>query len=144
MKKLSILFLLIGLALAVTPVASQDSAFKVIVHNDNPSTAIPASQVAKLFLKQATSWSHGGKVAPVDQSESASARVSFSDQVLKRSVAAVESYWQQQIYSGRAVPPVKVGSDAEAVAFVKSNSGAIGYVSGGADTSGVKVVATNG
>lgn len=136
-----LLLLLILLASAAT---SQTASFKVIVNSENPTTALPPSQVSKLFLKQMTSWSHGGKVAPVDQSEAARARVSFSDQVLNRTVSAVESYWQQQIYSGRAVPPVKVGSDSEVLAFVKSNPGAIGYVSGGADTSGVKVVAING
>lgn len=143
MRKQLILATLLAITCFAQVLTAQQAAFQVVVHPDNPSTSLPGSQVAKLFLKQSTSWSHGGKVAPVDQSESAGVRTSFSDEVLNRTVAAVESYWQQQIYSGRAVPPVKVGSDAEVVAFVKANPGAIGYVSASASTSGVKVLAVN-
>jgi len=52
----------------------------------------------------------------------------------------VKSYWQQQIFSGRDVPPVEKSSDAQVVAFVKQNPGAIGYVAEGTDTAGTKVV----
>jgi hypothetical protein len=48
-------------------------------------------------------------------------------------VSAVESYWQQAIFSGRSVPPLEKASDAEVLAFVRANPGAVGYVSGGAD-----------
>ena len=140
MNKISIPLLLLTLICVVPMLSAQEATFQVIVHPDNPTTTLPASQVAKLFLKQVTSWSHGGKVQPVDLDESAPARIAFSEEILGRSVAAVESYWQQQIYSGRSVPPVKVRTDAEVVAYVKANPTAIGYVSRGASTDGVKIV----
>ena len=68
------------------------------------------------------------------------ARAAFSEAVIGRSVGAIEIYWQQQIFSGKEVPPATKSSDDDMVAFVKSNPGAIGYVSGGASTAGVKVV----
>ena len=48
---------------------------------------------------------------------------------LGRSVSAVRAYWQQQIFSGRNVPPVERPSDAEVLTFVKEHPNAIGYVS---------------
>ena len=55
-------------------------------------------------------------------------------------ISAIESYWRQQIYSGRGVPPPVKATDADVVAFVAANPGGIGYVSAAADTAGVKVV----
>jgi hypothetical protein len=65
----------------------------------------------------------------------------FCEEVLSRSVAAVKSYWQQLIFSGRAVPPPELDTDEEVVRYVAKYSGAIGYVSGASELSGVKVVA---
>ena len=52
----------------------------------------------------------------------------------------VQTFWQQQVYSGRSTPPVIKVSDAEVVAFVAANREAIGYVSAEAATPGVKTV----
>jgi hypothetical protein len=65
------------------------------------------------------------------------ARRNFSEIVLKRSVGAVRSYWQQRIFSGRDVPPPELDSETSVVAYVAKFPGAIGYVSGGAKLSGV-------
>jgi hypothetical protein len=51
---------------------------------------------------------------------------------LKRTVAAVRSYWQQRIFSGRDVPPPELDSDASVIAYVERTPGAVGYVSGDA------------
>jgi hypothetical protein len=64
----------------------------------------------------------------------------FSETVLARHVAAVRSYWQQQIFSGRDVPPVEKKNDAEVLEYVRTNRGAVGYVSEASPASGVKVV----
>ena len=66
--------------------------------------------------------------------------VRFSRDVLERDVASVRRYWAQQVFSGRGVPPPEVTSDAEVVKYVASHPGAIGYVAGGADLTGIKAV----
>ena len=61
--------------------------------------------------------------------------------MLHKSVSAVKSYWQQQIFSGRGVPPTERSTDSEVLAYVRSNPNAIGYVSSAAALGGsVKVV----
>jgi hypothetical protein len=60
--------------------------------------------------------------------------------VHEKRVAAVKSCWQQQIFSGRAVPPMEKAAESQILAFVKQNPGAVGYVSEAAETAGVRVL----
>lgn len=124
--------------MAATPVSAQ--GFKVIVNQGNATTELPSAVVTRLFLKQLAKFPDGGTAQPVDQAKSSATREVFTKEVLGRPLSGVESYWQQQIFSGKDVPPPSKPNDDEVIAFVKANPGAIGYVSGGANTSGVKVV----
>jgi ABC-type phosphate transport system substrate-binding protein len=134
---------LAALALVPAPEAAAPG-YKVVVASTNPVTAIDRGELAKVFLRNVTRWKDGREMAPVDQSGRSEVRTEFTRDVLEKAgmsrISAVESYWQQQIYSGRGVPPPVKASDAEVVAFVVANPGAIGYVSAAADTTGVKVV----
>ncbi|WP_053333997.1 hypothetical protein [Gemmatimonas phototrophica] len=135
-KTLAVAFM--AIALSAAPAAAQD--FKVIVNSANSTTDLPADVTAKLFLKQTTKFPNGTAAQPVDQAKTSPVRATFSKTVLGRAVSAVESYWQQQIFSGKDVPPPAKASDDDVVAYVKATPGAIGYVSAGASTAGVKVV----
>lgn len=114
--------------------------FKVIVNSANATASLSAAEASKIFLKESAKFPGGSAATPVDQGKASPTRAAFSKSVIGRTVAAVETYWQQQIFSGKEVPPATKSSDDEVVAFVKANPGAIGYVSGGASTAGVKVV----
>jgi ABC-type phosphate transport system substrate-binding protein len=129
---------LLAIVCSAAPALAQD--FKVIVNSANSTTDLPADVTAKLFLKQSTKFPNGTAAQPVDQAKTSPVRAAFSKTVLGRAVSAVESYWQQQIFSGKDVPPPAKSSDEDVVAFVKATPGAIGYVSAGASTGGVKVV----
>ena len=129
---------LVATVLAATPALAQD--FKVVVNSANSTTELTADAASKLFLKQSAKFPNGTPAQPVDLSKSSPVRASFSKAVHGRPVSAVESYWQQQIFSGKDVPPAAKSSDDEVIAFVKATPGGIGYVSAGAATAGVKVV----
>lgn len=120
--------------------AALAAGYKVIVNNANATSTLAKKDLSQLFMKKTAKWSDGTPVVAVDQTEKSSAREKFTQEVHGKSVAAVKSYWQQQIFSGRDVPPVEKSSDAQVVAFVKQNAGAIGYVGEAADTAGVRVV----
>ena len=49
---------------------------------------------------------------PVDQEKDALVREAFSNAILGRSPSQMESFWQQQIFWGKDVPPAKRKSDA--------------------------------
>lgn len=129
----------VALTLAIAPTFAQAQDVKVIVHTDNAVEAMTAAEVTKLFLKQVTKFPGGSAATPVDQK--GAVRTAFAKVILGRPAAAVDTYWQQQVFSGKDVPPTSKSSDDEVIAFVKANPGAIGYVSAGAAPAGVKVVA---
>jgi ABC-type phosphate transport system substrate-binding protein len=130
----------LGVALARPAVAA--GSFVVIVNAANPASHLDARQISDLFLKKVTTWPDGTKAAPVDLTDGAPARASFSQAIHHKSVPAVGVYWQKMIFSGREVPPPEKASPEEVVRFVKSRQGAIGYVPVGTELDpGVKVLA---
>ncbi len=119
-------------ALGAPPAAAQQGGYVVIVNESNSILALTTQELSKIFFKKAQRWPDGNDVVPVDLPEGAAVREAFSAAVHGKSVNAVRAYWQQQIFSGRAVPPTEKASDEQVVAFVRTTPGAIGYVSGGA------------
>jgi ABC-type phosphate transport system substrate-binding protein len=126
--------LVLALALLVTARPAAAQGFVLVVNAAGPASMSKAD-VSKIFLKKS------GQLIPVDQDKDAHVRSLFSKVVLGRPVTAVLSYWQQQIFSGGDAPPAEKASDAEVLAYVRSNPRAIGYVSAGAELgSGVQAV----
>ena len=120
-------------------------AFVVIVHADNPLRAIEREELSKIFLKRATKWPTGAVAAPVDLNAKQAIRAAFTKSVHGKSVNAVRAFWQQQIFSGRDVPPPEKGSDAEVLDYVKENPGAVGYVAASMPlVAGVKTISIEG
>lgn len=117
------------------------ASFKVVVHASNPVRSLSADQASKYFLKKVTRWNDGSEIEPVDLNDESQVRETFSETIHGKDVVSVKSYWQKMIFSGRATPPPELSSDAEVIAYVRSNPGAIGYVGGGAAVGdGVAVV----
>lgn len=117
--------------------------FRVIAHPENPARSIDREVLAKMFLKEVTRWDDGEAVHPVDLRGDSEVRSKFCDAIIRRSLAAVRSYWQQRIFSGRGVPPPEVESDAEAVRYVLKYRGSVGYVSAHADIGKAKTLTVN-
>lgn len=128
--------LLLALAAVLVPARRAAAQGFVVVTNAAGPAALSKDDLSRAFLKK------GSALVAVDQEKGAKVRDAFSRSVLGRPTTAVTSYWQQQIFAGRDVPPTEKGSDADVLAFVRGNAKAIGYVSAGADLgAGVKAVA---
>jgi ABC-type phosphate transport system substrate-binding protein len=136
-----LLFVLLALASRNRAWADTTPDFRVVVNPDNPSTALGRDFLSDAFLKRTTRWNDGETIRPVDQRPDSFVRRRFSDGVLQRSVAAVKSYWQQRIFSGRDLPPPELDSDDAVVSYVLKHRGAVGYVSGNAKLDRAKAVA---
>jgi ABC-type phosphate transport system substrate-binding protein len=137
MKKILIITMLLTI---MGVVITKAQSYKVIVNSSNTVTSLSKSDVADMFMKKSAKWSNGEKIVPVDQKSNSSVRNSFSTEVVGKSVGAIKSYWQQYVFAGKGTPPVEKNSDQDIIEFVKSNPGAIGYVSSSANTDGVKVL----
>lgn len=127
-------------ALVAAPTQAAPSAYRVIVNQATAVTALDRKFLTDIFLKKTTRWPTGELIRPVDLGPDSAVRRRFTEDVMNRSVAAVKSYWQQLVFSGRGVPPPELDSDDAIVGYVLRNRGAIGYVSGTANLRGAKVV----
>jgi hypothetical protein len=144
-RLITILFSLAG-ALFVATWSAQAVApppYRIICNPSNSITAVDRRLVQDAFLKRVTIWPTGELIRPVDQVSTSPVRRTFSQEVLKRPVEAVRSYWQQRIFAGRELPPPEVRSDDEVVRFVLREPGAVGYVSGDAPVNGAKILIVN-
>ena len=133
MKRYILFIIVIFLGLAL-----QAQSYKVIVNNSNSTNSLSRKEVSDFFLKKKTKWPDGQKVAPVDQKASSEARKGFTDEIHKKSVSAIKSYWQQAVFAGTSTPPSEKSGDDEVIKYVSVKLGAIGYVSLNADMSKVK------
>jgi ABC-type phosphate transport system substrate-binding protein len=120
---------------------AQGRGYKVIVHPRNPVGEVDREFLAAAFLKRTTRFADGTLIRPVDREPSSSVRERFSESVIGRSAGAVRNYWQQALFSGRALPPPELDSDARVVDYVLRNRGGIGYVSESAETGEARVIA---
>jgi len=130
----------LGLVIA-SPARAESAAFVIVVHPSNGAGSASRDFLADAFLKRTTRWPDGEAISPVDLRADSPVRKAFSESVLKRSVAAVRSYWQQRIFSGRGVPPPELDGDEAVLRYVLSRPGAVGYVSAGAKLEKVKILA---
>lgn len=129
----------LGLALSASTADAQSfRSYRVVVHPDNPATALPTSEVSDLFLGKTQRWSHGPGVRVVDQDLRSPVRSAFTHDMHDRSVESVHQLWQRRIMSGRAQAPTVVTSDADVLQAVSSDPGAVGYVSSDAPLRGVR------
>jgi len=132
---------ILALALVIaSDLKAAELHFVLLVHSQTSESELDRVFVTEAFLKKRTRWPSGEALRPVDQRREAVVRRHFSNDVLRRSVEAVRSYWQQRIFSGRDVPPPELDSDASVVRFVRETPGAIGYVSAPPNVQGVRVV----
>jgi ABC-type phosphate transport system substrate-binding protein len=128
-------------ALLVAPSrAAGPAAFRVIVNPANGVSGVDRRFLADVFLKKVTRWGDGDLIRPADLRTESPTRQRFSEDILGRSVAAVKTYWQQLVFSGREVPPPEFDTDDEVVRYVLKHGGAVGYVSPGANIDRAKVV----
>ena len=137
-RSLTLVAAMVAAVISAAPAGAQ--TFAVIVNESNPVAAVSLDQLSAIFLKKAK-WAGRMTTAPVDLRKQSPLRAEFTQTVHNRSMPAVASYWQQQIFSGERVPPPEKATEAEVIEFVRRTPGAIGYVSFTADLgTGVKVV----
>ena len=134
--------MVIALLLARDAAVAQDG-YRVVVNPNNPVSSLSKTQVTKFFLDKGT-WEDGASVSPVDLLPTSPIREGFSREVLGLPIAIAVDRMRETAKNSGANPPPALASDREVLAYVRLKPGAIGYVSIGADVSGVKVVAVGG
>ncbi len=143
MKKVLLLFISIGLlSLVAMLLANDKGTYKVIVNAANPTSVISREKLSKFFLKKLTKWDNGREVHPIDLVDNSRVRKTFTKEIHKKRVWNIRAYWQNQIFTGRRVPPPELTNEKDVVMIVEKDSLAIGYVSASLpiDSSKIKVL----
>jgi hypothetical protein len=134
-------WLLVVFVIAFTARApAEDVKLKVIVHPDNALTSVSRGFLRDVFLKKSTGWPGGEGILPVDLAWRFAERPVFTEHVLQKTPAQVKAYWNQQIFSGKGVPPPEADSPRAVIAYVLANPGAVGYIPASRDPGGAKVL----
>jgi ABC-type phosphate transport system substrate-binding protein len=130
------------LVLCAAPVrAQQDVSYRVVVHVTNPVARLTRDQASQIFLRKVALWDNRKPVLPVDQPADSPVRRTFTKQVHRRTIATVQTYWQQQTFAGRGVAPPERASDADVLNYIRQFPNGIGYVNADADLgSDIKVL----
>jgi TonB family protein len=131
----------IGAGLALVSVASVAAGdVKVIANSSVTTDFVSAAELKRIFLLQTRKLKDGSMVEPVLQKRGA-VHDTFCRQFLDRDGEEVRTYYHGVVFTGKGSMPREVNSDEEMVSYVARIRGAIGYVSGGVNTDGVKVLA---
>jgi ABC-type phosphate transport system substrate-binding protein len=110
------------------------------VHPENRVDALSRDFLRNAYLKKVTQWSHGATIRPIDLSSELPVRNQFTQDVIKKTPAQLKTYWNQQIFSGKGVPPPEADTAAAAISYVLANPGAVGYLPVDVDPGRAKVV----
>ena len=127
-----------ALALAATPAFA---GISVIVSAKSPAGALDKAAVASLYLGKTTALPGGGSAKLYDLPDSNPARERFYQAVAGKSASQVKAVWSRLVFSGRALPPHELASDAAVVKAVAADPAAVGYVDDSALDGSVKAVA---
>jgi len=129
-----------GMAVATVQASADQTPYVIVVNPGNMQTLLTKEELSDLLLKRKAQWNDGTPVEPVDLPPSSRLRQSLSEEVHGRSAENIASFWKQQIFSGKGVPPVEVADEAAVVSYVREHAGGIGYVSPSTSLQGVKAI----
>lgn len=141
MKKL-LLSAATGIAISSMPMIAHAETV-IIVNAGNANASMSLSELRKIYLGKATTFPDGSEVTPVNLPDTSGTRTDFDTNMLGKDPNKMKAYWSMMMFSGKGTPPKQVADDAEAVAFVGSTPGGIGYVDSGSVSGAVKVLSVN-
>jgi ABC-type phosphate transport system substrate-binding protein len=120
-----------------------DDAFKIIVNPNNSITSVDRDFLRDAYLKKTTEWGNGAALRPIDLTTRFPQRDRFTEDVVRKTPSQLKSYWNQQIFSGKGVPPPDADSVDDVIGYVIEHPGAVGYIPASADPGRTKVVRIN-
>jgi ABC-type phosphate transport system substrate-binding protein len=123
----------------VAPLSAADCAIKVIANSNMTVTHLSTEELKGLFLETRTSLADGTHVEPVFL-RAGDAHDAFAREVTGKTTAGLGNYYRSRVFTGKGAMPRMFESEPQLVAYVRHTPGAIGYVSAGASTEGVRVL----
>jgi len=119
---------LVTLAGGTRSVRGDASGYRLIVSASNPVNTLSRTEVAGCYLGERRQWPDGEPVVVLDQSAKSTVRAAFSQEILGKSVDAVQTHWMKIIMAGRGRPPL-TASEEDIINMVAKEKRVVGYVS---------------
>lgn len=115
----------------------------LVVNGQTGDAALTQQEMQDVFLGKKTTWSNGSAIVPVVLS-GGDVHGQFLSTIVNKTESQFSIYWKKLAFSGKAVEPKSMASEADLLKFVGTTKGAVGYVSAtaaaGAEASGAKIV----
>jgi ABC-type phosphate transport system substrate-binding protein len=137
MKKL--LFVILLLAAASILAAHAQAQVIVIANPGVKATEVTKNDLRDVFTGASTALPGGGNVVPI-LLKAGTVHEEFLQAYIGKNDTAYRAGWRSLVFSGQASMPKSLETDAEVVAFVAHNTGAIGYIGKSTPHEGVKVL----
>lgn len=141
MRRLPLLFMLLGLSGMSLPVAAV-SEIAIIAHRNNPLRSLTPREVSDLYLGRLRSLpaDPGSLPALYDHPSDHELRARFFHLLNGMSLKQLNAYWARLRFSGAVLPPYTLPNSRAVVDAVGKNPVAIGYVEAGSVDDSVKVL----
>lgn len=119
------------------PVYAED--VKVIANPSVPEAILSQDIIKAVFLGNRTTWSDGCSVEFVTL-VSGDVHKAFLKKFVEKTPIQFSTYWKRQVYTGKGFSPKTFATEKELIDYVAGHEGTVGYVSGAADVTAVKVL----
>jgi len=123
------------LVLSTSPAQTRDGGYIVIANPNLAGTEISGTDMRAIFLGAVTRVG-GRSVQPV-VARSGAAHKQFVADRLGKTETGLQNYFRTLVFTGKGSPPKSFATSLEIIAYVANTEGAIGYVSVGANLTGV-------
>jgi hypothetical protein len=130
--------LVLGACFLFTAAVALPADIKVIANSSVSASSISTDELKDVFLL--TKNSFGGSHAEPVLEKGGATHEAFVKQYLGKTDTALQTYYRSLVFTGKGTMPKTLAADAEVIAYVAKTKGAIGYVSAGAPTEGVKTL----
>ena len=112
-----------------------------VIVNPNNSSQLSPAEVRQIFLGKTHAFPNGQKAAPFDLPDGEPGKALFAEQVLRKSISSLNSYWSRMLFSSKGSPPAAVSAN-KTLQTVAKNKNAIAYIDTQQVDASVKVLFT--
>lgn len=117
----------LGFALVLCAPVNAEEIF-VVVNANTSVDKLNRSQVINIFMGRSHFLGEESNVIPLDIRSDKQTKALFYEQLIKRSLSEVQSYWARLMFSGDATPPKQITSYTEIRKMLRDYKGAIAYL----------------
>ena len=137
--KKTIMYLCLALVSICVSAQAAGADLLLIANEDVAGSELDRETLQAIFLGKKSQWDSGASIVPVSLKGGATHQ-EFLKAVVRRTPAQYRSFWKRAIFTGTGSPPKSFATEEEVVEFVRTSSGAIGYIDSSTSHEGVKAL----